>query len=711
MPVIKQQSNVSITDPVPLAIKTCRSLAWASLILTLLVPLLVKPNLYFPFVSYRSLWFMGTVQISFFIWIFLSFHDKRYQPKLNPVLLVFAAFIFSLILSALLSADPLNSFWSNYERMTGLLFHFHLFAYFLVLSSTLRCQKGWNIYFAITVLIAAIISILATVVNINLLSLNFFFGLQQFVPYDFSILLGEGATLGNRSYLGSYLLIASFIALYLISAVKGRLKIAFIFAFMFISISLLLIPGARAMKGAFLVGLIVLALIIVASEAENKIIRHISLAALIFSFVVSLYIGISAFIEGTFVREKIMNLAGMPGRFANWEASFSGIKERFLLGWGLENFDVMLYNYFDPRVMLSVDGFVGEPWHDRAHNILIDNLVTGGLIGTVLYFGLIAYVLNILWVAYRKERKLTVWAPAIFTALFAAQIIQNLTVFDTVSSYMLLFIIFAYAAFIAEPVKLKLPAFRSLKPSAFRSAAALLLIGICFYFSFNIFIYKPYLKAIYVNTVAQDQSAKSIAPLYQYTLQTSPLGGHQVRMQFAEATIGRINNAATPELKLALLDEVSYLAEELKLSTEESPLYFRPYFTLGRLYSAASFNLSLIAVPGQGTFDLAQKYALMAEEALLAAIEKSPANVQAYWELAQVYIYQAVLFNDPQINVQAQVTAEKAVSIEPRFFRSHSLSVIVAANLLQDYNMAGGLIERAAQVNPYWEKALLEQLE
>jgi O-antigen ligase/tetratricopeptide (TPR) repeat protein len=655
---------------------------------------------------------MGTVQISFFTWVFLSFHDKRYRPKFNLVSMFFTFFIFSLIISSLLGADPLNSFWSKYERMTGLLFHFHLFAYFLVLSSTLKNRKEWNIYFAITVLIATIISIWATVVSHNLLPLKDIFGLLHYVPYDFSILLGEGATVGNRSFLGSYLLITSFISLYLITTVRGNLKIAFTITCLLISTGLLLIPGARAMKGAFLAGLVVLALIITAFRAGNKTIRHVSTTALIFSAFLSLYVGISAFSEGSFVREIIMNFSGMPGRFVNWEASFLGIKEKPLIGWGLENFDIMLYKYFDPRVMLTVDGFVGEPWHDRAHNILIDNLVAGGLIGTILYFGLIASALYVFWVTYSKENSFSVWAPSIFTALFTANFIQNLTVFDTPTNYVTFYLIIAYAAAIAEPSKIKLPSFNSLRPFGIWSSAALLMLGVCLFNSFNYFVYRPYQKAIYVNAVAQDQSAESIKQLYQYTLQTSPLGNHQVRMQFAETTISRLNNASKPELKMALLDEVDYLAEELKLSTEESPLYFRPYYTIGRLYSAASFNLSLInIIPGQGTFDLAPHYALQAEEAFLLAIEKSPTNVQAYWELGQVYIYQAVLFSDPQKNVQALMIAEKAVNIEPRFFKSHSLSVIIATSLLQDYNLAAGLIERAAQVNPTWKTALLEQHE
>jgi len=106
--------------------------------LIFLTPLILFTKFYFPFVGPKSLYFMGCCQIVFFIWLYLAINYERYRPKRNSVLIAISLFLIVLILSSILGVDFSRSFWSKYERMTGLLMWLHLFGFFLVISSTFK---------------------------------------------------------------------------------------------------------------------------------------------------------------------------------------------------------------------------------------------------------------------------------------------------------------------------------------------------------------------------------------------------------------------------------------------------------------------------------------------------------------------------------------------------------------------------------------------
>jgi len=119
-------------------------------------------------------------------------------------------------------------------------------------------------------------------------------------------------------------------------------------------------------------------------------------------------------------------------RFVVWERAVTGWLERPLLGWGPENFNVMFQRHFNPVLFLPEYG--QEIWFDRAHNIIVDTLVTVGIVGLLAYFGIFLATLLILWQNYQKKRT-CFWTAAAFSSLLAAYFVQNLTVFDKISSY------------------------------------------------------------------------------------------------------------------------------------------------------------------------------------------------------------------------------------------------------------------------------------
>ena len=86
----------------------------------------------------------------------------------------------------------------------------------------------------------------------------------------------------------------------------------------------------------------------------------------------------------------------MQTRFMTWNSAWQGFKDRPILGHGQENFYVVFNKYFNPEIYSHAGSRI---WFDRAHNIFLDHLTTGGLIGLILYSLLI---LGPAWVLLKK---------------------------------------------------------------------------------------------------------------------------------------------------------------------------------------------------------------------------------------------------------------------------------------------------------------------
>jgi hypothetical protein len=78
-------------------------------------------------------------------------------------------------------------------------------------------------------------------------------------------------------------------------------------------------------------------------------------------------------------------------RFTVWNLAFEGFKERPLLGWGQEGFNFVFNTYYTPELWSQ------EPWFDRAHNIFLDWLIAGGILGLLGYLSLYVFMLYLVW--------------------------------------------------------------------------------------------------------------------------------------------------------------------------------------------------------------------------------------------------------------------------------------------------------------------------
>jgi O-antigen ligase len=639
-------------------ISFCKKIILFGVFLILFTPLIVINDFFFPFVGPKSIYFMGLVQLIFAVYLLLISVSSKYKPKLNLLLIAITLFIIVLVISAFGGENLSYSFWSKYERMTGLLMLFHLFAFFLIISFVFKEQKDWFKIFGVSIFVALLISIIS------------FFE------------IGAGATLGNSSFLGTYLLFNIFLALYLFLKTSAGLKIFSGISLIILFLALLVSDARTAVFSLF--GGLILLFILWFIFYKRRELRIVGIFLLVILIIGVSFITYHIFQPGSFVYEKLMQM-GFGARFLIWQNGWQGFLERPWFGWGLENFELVFVQHFNPLLFLPEYG--REVWFDRAHNIIIDKLVTTGIIGFLVYLGIFAVAFFLLWKNFFKKR-IDFLTVGIFSSLLIAYFVQNMTVFDMVSSYMIFFLVLG---FIASLSIFKITDFDRQRFNRVNPLIAIVIL-IFFSFSFFYFVIQPFRAGHYViEALGAEQGSPERITFYKKILATSPLGKEQIRIFLADTAVnfskseeGRQIIQTKPEIFRTKYD---FLSQELEKNIKTSPLDLRSHLTLGNLY-----NIYGLLVP---------KKFVQAEEVLKQAIEISPNNPQTYWVLAQTKLYQRDFET-------AFSLAEKAVEIEPRIAQNHFVLVEIAM-IKGDMELARKKVKEAIKINSDW-RSTLEQI-
>ncbi len=413
----------------------------ASLFCSPFIALYISSSLFFPYITGKGLLFRFLVEVAFSSWIILAIFDKRYRPKKSLILWSVVATFGAITLSTIFSEDFSNSFWSNFERMEGLITYLHLFAYFLVLVSVIRTEKLWYRFFNVQILVSVLVA------GYGILQLN---GVYQ-------IMQGGGrldATLGNAGYLGGFMLMLFFLTSYLLN-VRWREKIwRYVYIIVMILQSFILFGTATRGSILALVGgsIVALTIFIVFGDKKYSHIRKISavLLGVIFLGLIGFYTSRDTdFIKNHPVLSRFADISLNDGttksRFLIWNMSWQAVKENPLLGWGPENFPLVFDKYYDPEM------YNQEPWFDRSHNVFFDWFVAGGFLGILAYLSMFV---SAVWYLFRENFKklklfvndslFTSGQQGILLAFLISYFFHNLFIFDNIVSYGIFFAVLAF---------------------------------------------------------------------------------------------------------------------------------------------------------------------------------------------------------------------------------------------------------------------------
>lgn len=414
--------------------KILLSVIYAGVGLILLSPILVDNRFFFPFITTKVFLFRIAVEIILAAFLFLNFVSEEYRPRWNWLLVFLAGFIGVAALASVLGGNFYLSFWGDIERGEGVNLWLHLLAFFVILTSTVKTRSAW----------AGLLDF-----SLGASLLLGLFGLGQALKIE-SLLATSGdrvdSTLGNPAFFAAYLLFHIAIALFLMTFRKSKAVLLYYLAVILFYIFLVFATQTRGAVLGLLVGIVGGALLLVFVNRNNPRLRLASagLILLVVAGAGSLWIfRQSALVQNSFLRRivtiSIENRTAQT-RFATWGAAFVGWKEKPILGWGLENFDVVFNKNFPP-IIYADEG--SQVWFDRAHNVILDRGVSTGAVGLGLFLAFLLYPAYYL-LRYRLRDPETRNTAVIGVGLTAAYFIQDLFIFETVVIYMMLFFLWAF---------------------------------------------------------------------------------------------------------------------------------------------------------------------------------------------------------------------------------------------------------------------------
>jgi len=630
------KKDITVSDP-----GVTSTLQWIikiGIYLSLLTPLLAGGKFFFPFVGPKSFYFMAIAEVIFFAWLILNLYTKEYRPKSNMLTWALVIFLYFITLSAIFGVNPSNSFWSKHERVTGLLMMYHLFAYFLVLSSTFKTKRDWFSFFAGSAGVATIVALLSFRPNI--------------IGID-AVAARGGATLGNSSFLGSYLLFNIFFSLYNLFTSKRFWKIIWI-VLIAIMFAAMVSQGARAAAAATVGGLVLFGLFYLAFIPKKKAVQWSSRGLIIILVITGIVFAFLAFQKDSFVQKFIMDHSA-GSRFITLKASWQAFLEKPWLGWGWENFDSIWTKFYNSLSPTRAWG--GEYWYDKAHNVIAETACTAGILGLVSYLAIFAVAIFMLAKHYFKKKNF--WAPAAMICLLIAYFIQNLTVFDMVSSYIMLFAALAFIVYITSADDVPSP----IKNRFNLNQTAKILVSLIFFGSLIVstmfFVIKPLKSSHYLTRVSMATTTQERLTYFKKSISESRLGIYQNRSFLAKSTLEISRNTEIMQKisKETFAQEMEFIIEEMEKNSQEAKWDMRGRMDLSQLYAFGGLFLNI-------GFDAAQK---TAEEALAL----SPDNQQALWNLSQILAFQKKY--DESLE-----HAKKAIDLAPLLPDSYYLYLRVA---------------------------------
>lgn len=589
--------------------------------LALFAPLVINKAFFFPFVVPKTVFFRSIVDILFVFYILLAIYYPRYRPKINALTISIILFLAVSIFTSFTGIDFARSFWSTFERMTGILTFLHLFVFYIVLTSCFKERKDWERILTVAIVVGILLSF------------------YIFMAKDAAT--RGGGTVGNISFLAAYMLFDIFFAIILFFTKNWPWRIFYGAAAVIMSAVLMFAPEwPRGGIAAYLVGAAVLFFGYL-WFSRVKLFKILAPALLVLMILIGVAVS-----QTSIFQQRFMDIKELPGeaRKIVWHEGYEGWQEKFWLGWGQENFNITFSKYFNPALPLTFD-----VWYDRVHMIILDIAVASGIFGVLSYLAIFGVAIYGLLRTCPKVREVkNIFLPLGAASLLVVYFVQNIFVFDMISSYMMFFLSLAFAYFLLQQGTME-----TVKPEIVKNKGMYSFLG-------GFLIILAFL-ALYFGNIqparASHYTVESIIfPLeksmvsFRNALNASSMSTFEAPEQFAK----KVSDLAFDQKqdRKTVLAAFVLAAEELEKSIERSPRDFRLYLVAGRLYNDFFYFFN-----DKKSLDLAEKY-------LTKAIELSPGNQQAYWTLAQTMLAQGKHEEVIQL-------LQKAVDLEPRFSQSH----------------------------------------
>jgi len=411
----------------------------------------------FPFLNYTTYLYGGSATRSINLiafsallglayagWVVVK-RGKGLTLWLSPPFIVLALYLASLSLSGVLGLSWQSTFWSMATRTTGVWYFLSLGIFMAMLWPVVSELQGRS---------RLVLSILFSTALYSVLAL---FGPEGF-GLIFTSYKGDAFTFANSTFAAMYIFGAFMLSVYYL--VQAEKKVWWMYALpvvLVVNPSIInplvwsgnfsngVVGEAQASTYTILLSLVALCGAWGISKLKNAGLRaRVSYGALALSAVLAIVAGYSLMSPQGYLREAYLS-RGTAARPLVWHMSEKAIAERPLLGWGADNFERVFERLYDNRLLQ--DEYGNEAWFDRAHNVIVDQLVDNGAIGFVLYLLVYAVLLlTLAYVALNAEQREDRVLATMLGVYFALHVVELQTAFDTSISYPMLAVLFVLSA-------------------------------------------------------------------------------------------------------------------------------------------------------------------------------------------------------------------------------------------------------------------------
>ena len=358
------------------------------LIATTLVPVALSPGFFFPYVTVRAVYFRVLVEIAAAILGYLVLRRESVEAfRRDFVFVALAGWVAASLLAAVAGVAPMRSIFGDHERMGGVWFWLHLLVFYTGLRTFMREQHWWAFFRAAL----AVALVIAT------------YGLVRYKYHLFGFGIGgmeSGVTIGNSGLLGAYLLCNVALAAMLAARSPGRGR------WVYVAVGGLLVAGiVFSGNRSSTLGLVLgagVALLAFAWFSRSVRLRWIAVASAMF-----VAAGALPFVAGASwaapVVDRLPAIGRLSGgvdsvRVVQWRAAVEGIRDRPLLGFGPENYQIVWSRFYHPEMYR----FQPDSRFDRAHNAFLDAFATSGVLGLLT---LVAVCAVMAWAAVRSGQR------------------------------------------------------------------------------------------------------------------------------------------------------------------------------------------------------------------------------------------------------------------------------------------------------------------
>lgn len=556
------------------------------------MPLLLWSVFLFPFITTKILYFRILVEIALVLYVALALKFPELRPRWNWLSGMVWIYFGVVFLTSVFGVNFNHSFWGTVERGEGIFTLLHYGLYFLMLPAVFRTKHDWTRYLAVAVLITVLTGLIGLVqLNCQTVTGPIREGFCGLVPPTQGARIS--ATIGNASFFAAFLLFGVFLSLYLAREVvrlgaKWFWYIVAAFDFFIVIMSQTRGGAIAAYVGLFLFWVFSM------FRARTKA-RKISSAIV----AVLMILGPAVlFGKPDLVPDQIYNIPIVrrlatisttdittQSRLDTWQASWSGWKDRFVTGYGYENYNVAFNKYFPARIFKDSGSQI---WFDRAHNNIFDVAVTSGIFGLLAYLGIFVATFGILWRLYRSGQMR--WqSPVILGLGLIAYFIQNIFVFDTQATYLMLILVLSHIVFLS-------PSGRSpegggnhvnVSPEVrYVVTSAVLILSLAFFYFGN---WKP-ARANMLTTkgifAAKTSQYRQVQPLFSSALSYGTYMDEEIRQRLVDyaheaARSGQLSGQERNDL-------YRFVIEELQKSIKDSPRDVKNYIYLMNVLNSAT---------------------------------------------------------------------------------------------------------------------------